>query len=52
MATPEDILRMAKDELAYESFRTAVEAKKKELLTKKPIWATFFPFKITIERIK
>ena len=45
------ILAQASEELAYEAFRKAVEKKKQELLTKKPLWRKLFPFKITIQRI-
>jgi len=45
------VLEQAKEELKYEKFREAVEKKKLELLTKKPLWAKLFPFKITVQRI-
>lgn len=46
------IIQQAKDELAYERFRKAVEEKKIELLTRKPFWSKLFPYRLNIERIK
>jgi hypothetical protein len=44
------VLAQAKAELAYETFRAKVEAKKQELLTYVPWYVKLFPYKITIER--
>ena len=46
------IAQQAKEELAYEKFRKAVEEKKIEMLTRKPFWSKLFPYRLNIERIK
>lgn len=45
------IIAQANRELAYERFRKAVDEKKIELLTYKPLWQKLFPFKVTVERL-
>jgi hypothetical protein len=42
----------AKRQLAKEKFESAVAVEKIRLRTARPWWQAFFPFKITIERLK
>jgi len=51
--TPEDIVRQARDEIAAEDHRVAVDRMKVVIRERssRPLWRRLFPFKIKIERI-
>jgi hypothetical protein len=46
----DEIRKTARDEVAAERFRAAVEAEKLRLRSKRSLWDRLFPFTITIRR--
>lgn len=48
--TPSHIHLLALEELRAEATRTAVDAEKRRLLSRKTFWSRVFPFTITITR--